>query len=162
MSTPRDRGAVSLVEEHAFIQQAEVGLVDVLIAEGDVVVELVAEEDSDVVGHILLSRFYVQNGDKTVPAVALGPLAVELDLHGRGIGGALIRETHIRLKDAGETLAMMLGDPAYSSRFDYTHDRTAKFESDYQCDALQTLAWGDAPESGKLFYASPLGTALPA
>ena len=49
---------------------------------------------------------------------------------------------------------MVLGDPAYYGRFGYTHERAAKFESDYQCEALQALAWGDAPESGRLVYAS--------
>lgn len=161
-ATPRDREAIRLVEEHAFGQQAEAGLVDALVAEGDAIVELVAEEDGDVVGHILFSRLYIQNGGKTVPAVALAPLAVEPGFHGTGIGGALIREAHIRLKDAGETLAVVLGDPAYYSRFGYSHERAAKFESDYQCDALQALAWGDAPETGKLVYASAFGTALAA
>ncbi|QOF73442.1 N-acetyltransferase [Aminobacter sp. SR38] len=161
-ATPRDREAIRLVEEHAFGQQAEAGLVDALVAEGDAVVELVAEEDGDVVGHILFSRLYIQNGGKTVPAVALAPLAVEPDFHGTGIGGALVREAHIRLKDAGETIAVVLGDPAYYGRFGYSHERAAGFESDYQCDALQALAWGDAPETGKLVYASAFGTALAA
>ncbi|AMS44361.1 N-acetyltransferase [Aminobacter sp. NyZ550] len=161
-ATPRDREAIRLVEEHAFGQQAEAGLVDALVAEGDAVVELVAEEDGDVVGHILFSRLYIQNGGKTVPAVALAPLAVEPDFHGTGIGGALVREAHIRLKDAGETIAVVLGDPAYYGRFGYSHERAAGFESDYQCDALQALAWGEAPETGKLVYASAFGTALAA
>lgn len=161
-ATPRDREAIRLVEEHAFGQQAEAGLVDALVAEGDAVVELVAEEDGDVVGHILFSRLYIQNGGKTVPAVALAPLAVEPDFHGTGIGGALVREAHIRLKGAGETIAVVLGDPAYYGRFGYSHERAARFESDYQCDALQALAWGEAPETGKLVYASAFGTALAA
>lgn len=161
-ATPRDREAIRLVEEHAFGQQAEAGLVDALVAGGDAVVELVAEEDGQFVGHILFSRLYVQNGGETVPAVALAPLAVEPDFHGTGIGGALIREAHIRLRDGGETLAVVLGDPAYYGRFGYSNERAAKFESDYQCEALQALAWGDAPETGKLVYASAFGTALAA
>ena len=60
------------------------------------------------------------------PAVALAPLAVEPAFHGSGIGGALIREAHIRLQDAGETLSVVLGDPAYYGRFGYTHARAAK------------------------------------
>ena len=161
-ATPRDREAILLVEEHAFGQQTEAGLVDALIADGDAIVELVAEEDGQVVGHILFSRLYVQDGGKAFPAVALAPLAVEPDFHGTGIGGALIREAHIRLRDAGETLAVVLGDPAYYGRFGYAHDRAAGFESEYQCDALQALAWGEAPQTGKLVYASAFGTALAA
>ncbi|RWL82165.1 MAG: N-acetyltransferase [Mesorhizobium sp.] len=160
-ATPRDREAIRLVEEHAFGQQAEAGLVDALVTGGDAVVELVAEEDGQVVGHILFSRLYVQNGGKRFAAVALAPLAVEPSFHGTGIGGALIREAHIRLKEAGETLAVVLGDPTYYGRFGYTHGRAAKFDSEYQGEALQALAWGDAPDTGRLVYASAF-TALAA
>lgn len=161
-ATPRDREAIRLVEEHAFGQQTEAGLVDALVAAGDAVIELVAEEDGQVVGHVLFSRLYVDTGRKQVAAVALAPLAVEPSFHGTGIGGALIREAHVRLKDAGETLAIVLGDPAYYGRFGYSHARAQKFDSDYQCDALQALAWGNAPETGRLVYASAFGTALAA
>lgn len=161
-ATPRDRDAIRLVEEHAFGQKAEAGLVDALIDSGDVVLELVAEEEGSVVGHILFSRLYVQAGGKTHPAVALAPLAVEPSFHGTGIGGALIREAHLRLKDAGETLSIVLGEPKYYGRFGYTHERAAGFGSEFQSEALQALAWGDVPEHGELVYASPFGTALAA
>ncbi|MDG4897040.1 MULTISPECIES: N-acetyltransferase [unclassified Mesorhizobium] len=160
-ATPRDREAIRLVEEHAFGQQAEAGLVDALVTGGDAVVELVAEEDGQVVGHILFSRLYVQNGGKRFAAVALAPLAVEPSFHGTGIGGALILEAHVRLKEAGETLAVVLGDPTYYGRFGYSHARAARFDSEYQGEALQALAWGDAPETGRLVYASAF-TALAA
>ena len=160
-ATPRDREAIRLVEEHAFGQQAEAGLVDALVTGGDAVVELVAEEDGQVVGHILFSRLYVQNGGRRFAAVALAPLAVEPSFHGTGIGGALIREAHIRLKELSEQLAVVLGDPAYYGRFGYSHARAAKFESEYQGEALQALAWSDAPETGRLVYASAF-TALAA
>ena len=161
-ATPRDREAIRLVEEHAFGQQAEAGLVDAIVAEGDAVVELVAEEEGQVVGHILFSRLYVRGNGKDFAAVALAPLAVEPDFHGTGIGGALVREAHIRLKEAGERLSIVLGDPAYYGRFGYSHDRAAGFESDYQCEALQAQAWGEAPEAGRLIYAPAFGSALAA
>ncbi len=161
-ATPRDREAIRLVEEHAFGQHAEAGLVDALVAQGDAVVELVAVEDGQVVGHILFSRLYVQQDGQEFPAVALAPLAVEPSFHGTGIGGALVREAHIRLKNAGETLSVVLGDPAYYSRFGYDRSRAAGFDSDYQGEALQALAWGDAPETGRLVYASAFSSALAA
>lgn len=160
-ATPKDREAIRLVEEHAFGQQTEAGLVDALVESGDTVLELVAEEDGHVVGHILFSRLYVENGVRH-PAVALAPLAVEPSFHGTGIGGALVREAHLRLKQSGETLAIVLGEPAYYGRFGYAHGRAAGFDSDYQCDALQALAWGDAPESGKLVYAPAFSADLAA
>lgn len=161
-ATLKDRDAIRLVEEHAFGQNAEAGLVDALVDSGDTVLELVAEEDGQVVGHILFSRLFVEKDGASYPAVALAPLAVEPSFHGSGIGGALIREAHLRLKQAGETLSIVLGDPDYYGRFGYAHDRAASFQSDYQCEALQALAWGDAPESGRLVYAPAFSTELAA
>lgn len=161
-ATPRDRDAIRAVEQHAFGQDTEAGLVDALVDGNDVVLELVAEDEGQVVGHILFSRLYVQNGGGLTPAVALAPLAVEPSFHGTGIGGALIREAHVRLKAAGETLSIVLGDPAYYGRFGYVHARAAGFESEYQCAALQALAWDDAPYEGRLAYAAPFRADLAA
>ncbi|HTV69903.1 MAG TPA: N-acetyltransferase [Rhizobiaceae bacterium] len=158
-STPRDREAIRSVEEHAFGQPAEAGLVDALVNQGDAVVELVAEEEGSVVGHILFSRLYVDSSEGKFPAVALAPLAVEPDFHGTGIGGALIREAHIRLKDAGEKLSVVVGDPSYYGRFGYQRARAEKFGSAYQGHAMQALAWDDeAPSSGTLVYAPAFGS----
>lgn len=162
VATPKDRAAIRLVEEHAFGQQAEAGLVDAIVASGDAVLELVAEEEGSVVGHILFSRLYVDDGRRRFPALALAPLAVEPSFHGTGIGGALVREAHLRLKQAGESLSIVLGEPAFYGRFGYSHARAEGYESDYQCEALQALAWGDAPEGGRLTYAPAFGSALAA
>jgi len=162
MATSRDRDAIRQVEEHAFGQSTEAGLVDALVNNADVVLELVAEEEGAVVGHILFSRLYVEKDGIRTPAVALAPLAVEPSYHGTGIGGALVREAHVRLKATGETLSIVLGEPDYYGRFGYAHARAAGFESDYQCDALQALAWCDAPEDGQLVYAESFRVQLAA
>lgn len=154
-ATPRDRAAIREVETHAFGQGAEAGLVDALVSADQAVLELVAEDEGQIIGHVLFSRLYVQNGAAMTPAVALAPLAVEPTFHGTGIGGALVREAHRRLKEAGETLSIVLGDPAYYGRFGYVRARAAGFESDYQCDALQAQAWDEAPYEGRLVYAAP-------
>lgn len=153
-ATPRDRDAIRLLEESAFGQAAEAGLVDALVADGDCVVELVAEEEGQILGHILFSRLYVRDGGKDFAAVALAPLAVDPGFHGTGIGGALVREAHVRLKAAGERLSIVLGEPDYYGRFGYTHERAAGFDSEWQGEALQALAWGEAPLAGRLVYAT--------
>lgn len=161
-ATPRDRDAIRRVEEHAFGEKAEAGLVEALVQNRDAVLELIAEEDGEIVGHILFSRLYVETGGRLHPAVALAPLAVEPVFHGTGIGGALVREAHIRLKAAGETLSLVLGEPKYYGRFGYAHARAAGFESEFQSVALQALAWDEAPESGRLVYAAPFSAELAA
>lgn len=157
-ATPKDREAIRLVEEHAFGQKVEAGLVDALVDEGDALLELVAEEEGAIVGHVLFSRLFVEQNERKFPAVALAPLAVEPAFHGTGIGGALVREAHLRLKDAGEKLSVVVGDPEYYGRFGYSHARAARFECDYNCEALQALAWGDAPAAGRLIYAKAFDT----
>jgi tRNA pseudouridine(38-40) synthase len=74
--------------------------------------------------------------------VALAPLAVEPSFQSSGIGGALIREGHVRLKEAGETLSVVLGDPAYYGRFKYSHERASGFDSVFQGEALQAHSFG--------------------
>lgn len=147
-----DRKAIHAVEAAAFGQPDEADLVDRLVAAGDVVLELVAVEGEAIVGHILFSRLMVEDGAGR-PAVALAPLAVAPDRQRQGIGMALMTEAHHLLRERGETLAVVLGDPAYYARAGYRHERAAGFSSDYQCDALQALAWGEAPTSGRLVYA---------
>ena len=149
----RDRAGIHEVEERAFGQAGEAMLVDRLVADGDVVLELVAEREDRIVGHVLFSRLTVEENGEGFAAVALAPLAVDPDLHCEGIGSALVAEAHERLKQAGEKLSIVLGDPDYYGRFGYHRSNAEKFESDYQCYALQSLAWSEAPSTGRLVYA---------
>lgn len=150
-----DRDAIRAVETRAFGGMGEATLVDNLVAAHDVVLELVAERDGAVVGHVLFSRIFVVAGGDRFEGVALAPAAVEPEWQGKGVGRAMIEDAHQRLEAVGERLSIVLGDPAYYGRFGYAHQRAAGFDSVYQCDALQALAWGEAPTTGKLVYATP-------
>ncbi len=157
-ATPGDRAAIHAVETRAFGRRDEADLVDAVVAAGDAVLELVAEEEGSIVGHILFSRLRIVGPGKPFNAVALAPLAVEPSFQSSGIGGALIREGHVRLKQAGETLSVVLGDPAYYGRFRYSHARAAGFDSIFQGEALQAHGFGDAPTTGRLAYAAAFGS----
>lgn len=152
-ATPADRDAIRTVEEAAFGRKDEALLVDALVAAGDAVLELVAETGGRIVGHILFSRLTVERPQGGFAAVALAPLAILPDVQRQGIGAALVEEAHRRLRAAGESLSVVLGDPAYYGRFGYARAAAAGFDSDYQGEALQALAWGEAPGDGRLAYA---------
>ena len=148
-----DRAAIHEVVEQAFGQKLEAELVDRLVAGGDAVLELVAEADGRIVGHVLFSRLTVGNDDilSGRGARAAGRRSgVPEDGHRRGArrGGASY------LAAAGEKLAIVLGDPAYYGRFGYRRRPAEGYSSDYQCEALQALAWGEAPATGRLVYAA--------
>jgi putative acetyltransferase len=147
-----DRAAIHEVVARAFGQKLEAELVDRLVGGGDAVLELVAEADGRIVGHVLFSRLAV--GESSFPAVALAPLAVDPAFQKMGIGAALVSEAHGYLAAAGEKLSIVLGDPAYYGRFGYRRQPAEAYSSDYQCDSLQALAWGAAPATGRLVYAA--------
>lgn len=149
---PADRAAIRVVEERAFGQPDEANLVERLVADGDVVLELVAERGGDILGHVLFSRIDVVTGEWSTPAVSLAPLAVDPDHQREGIGTELVREGHLRLMAQGESLSIVLGDPAYYGRLGYSHDRAAGFESRWQGEALQAIAFDDAPQTGRLVW----------
>ena len=75
--TPADRAAVLEINRAAFGADGEAVLVERLHADGDVVLGLVAVVDGEPVGHLLFSRMPITWATgETVPAAALGPLAV--------------------------------------------------------------------------------------
>ena len=148
-----DRTAIRRLLDAAFEGPAEGELVERLVADRDVVLELVATQEGDIVGHVLFSRLRVEADGRAVEAVALAPLAAAPASQRTGIGTALVENAHNVLRETGETLSVVLGDPAYYGRFGYRHPRAAGFASDYQCEALQALAWGEAPAAGRLVYA---------
>lgn len=148
---PADRALISAILEEAFDGPDEAKLVAQLSGNGDIVLELVAEFDGALAGHILFSRLRVENGT-SFDAVALAPLSVASAHQGKGIGSALIKAAHEQLALMGETLSVVLGDPGYYGRFGYTHARASGFTSQYQGAYLQALAFSDAPLSGTLVY----------
>lgn len=148
-----DRDAIRAVEIAAFAGEGEARLVDELVADGDAVLELVATHEGELVGHLLFSRLRIVGGKSETEAVALAPLAIRPDSQRTRIGTTLVEHAHGVLRQQGEMLSLVLGDPAYYDRFGYSHGRAAGFTSDYQCDALQALAWSEAPSTGLLVYA---------
>jgi putative acetyltransferase len=112
-----DWPAVRRVNEAAFGRPDEADLVDGLRAENVVLASLIAEADSEIVGHILFSRMSINSDRGGIAAVALAPVAV-LPAHQRkGVGGELIRKGLNLLRQRGEAIVIVLGHPGYYPRF---------------------------------------------
>ncbi len=148
-----DHAGIHALVADAFGQPVEANLVEALRRDGEAVLELVALVEGRLAGHVLFARLLVEGSGGAFPAVALAPLAVAEPVRRRGVGAALVEAAHHRLQTAGENLSVVLGEPAYYGRFGYGHDRAAGFDCQWQCDALQALAWGEAPIGGRLVYA---------
>ncbi|MBK5224030.1 MAG: N-acetyltransferase [Acidimicrobiia bacterium] len=118
-----DHAAVAAVVEAAFGSPAEARLVDAIRASSEYIAELalVAELDGRVVGHVMISRATLVDGEHERRIVMLSPLAVSPEQHGRGIGSALVREVTTRADGCGEPLVVLEGDPGFYGRLGFEH-----------------------------------------
>ena len=126
-----DREAVRQVLLAAFEESGEgediVELVDAVVADRHHIpaLELVAEENGEIVGHVLFSRAEIEEplpgtiANRT-PAVLLAPLGVHPDHQNAGIGSRLVREGLEHAHALGEHIALVLGHPIYYSRFGFS------------------------------------------
>jgi putative acetyltransferase len=77
--------------------------------------DLVATEDDTVVGYVVAARGRLNAAE----ALGVAPLAVAPDRQHAGIGTALMTELLGRADGDGWPLLLLLGDPAYYSRFGF-------------------------------------------
>lgn len=114
---PSDRAAIETVVRAAFAEEPVVAtIVEDLHAAGRAEIELVAVDGDEVVGHVLLSRAWVDDETALAEVLVLSPLGVAPDRQGGGLGGALIAAALEAAREAGETHVFLEGDPGYYSR----------------------------------------------
>jgi len=85
----RDQSRIRLIHESAFDTPAEADLVDSLREQAASLISLVAEQNGEVVGHVLFSPVTLE-GHPNLNLMGLAPMAVYPDLQHRGIGSALV------------------------------------------------------------------------
>ena len=124
--TTADRPAVFRLIEQAFAGEAlsdhrEQYLVERLRESPAFIPELslVAEDGGAVVGFVLLTEARIEDGQQSLPTLALAPVAVLPDRQGEGIGGKLIEAAHTRATELGYASVVLLGHADYYPRFGY-------------------------------------------
>jgi predicted N-acetyltransferase YhbS len=80
---------------------------------------LVAEDEGKLIGHIMLTRTSVETACGRKPLLLLGPLTVVLERRGQGLGSQLVQEALRLAKVQGHKAVVLVGDPAYYSRFGF-------------------------------------------
>lgn len=99
---------------------AESAIVDALRESGALTVSLVADLETRIVGHVAISPVTTGSGDANW--YGLGPIAVAPAMHRQGVGTALMRDALSRLRDLGAAGCVVLGNPAFYSRFGFAND----------------------------------------
>ena len=91
---------------------------EVLRREAHPYISLVAEEEKQIVGHILFTPMTLP-GHLELKIMGLGPLAVVPEQQRKGIGSALIKAGLARCKELGYGAVIVLGHKGYYPRFGF-------------------------------------------
>ena len=108
----------------------EQDFVEELRARKGVRLELVAERNGVLTGHVLLTEIQVPRRPEENPEywkfLMLAPLSVRLEDRGRGLGGALMRQA---AQQAEANAIFLIGDPDYYSRYGFENAVQFGFEN---------------------------------
>ena len=87
---------------------------------------LVAVKNSQIVGHILLTKIQLRDGNKDASetGLTLAPVSVRPDAQLKGIGGLLIQEAHNRARQLGYRFVLLIGHAEYYPKFGYRQAST--------------------------------------
>ena len=154
-----DERAIRMVHELAFAPSAaEAQLVGLLREAGKADVSLVAEQNAEIVGHILFSKVTIESAPPDCLALGLAPLGVLPEFQNKCIGSKLVREG---LKVCAATncdVVVVLGHPAYYPRFGFSRASDFRLINEFGVDepfmALELTKGMLEQVSGLVKYAS--------
>jgi putative acetyltransferase len=126
-----DRDAVYAVNVSAFETPSEAKLVDTLREQAQPVVSLVAEDNGEVIGHIMFSPVSL-SGYPNLKVMGLAPMAVAPRQQRRGIGSALVRAGLDQCRQLGFAAVVVLGHPEYYPRFGFSTASQFGIDCEYE------------------------------
>lgn len=110
---------------------------------------LVAEAEGKLIGHIMLTKTYVQQPDGSkFEGLLIAPVSVLLEYRSYGVGGDLIKRGLDLAKEMGYKAVFLCGDPAYYHRFGFRS--TASFGIKYIHDIPDKYIMAYELQSGSL------------
>jgi putative acetyltransferase len=113
-----EREAILAVHRAAFGRDDEARLVQQLHAAGRNSAEWLAEQDGDIIAHVLFSPIRIEHGDDG-KSLGLAPMAVVPTWQRRGVGAQLIHAALQALRSTDFRSIVVLGDPGYYGRFGF-------------------------------------------
>lgn len=80
---------------------------------------LVAEQGGKIVGHIMFTKIFINNGENIYESLALAPLSVLPEYQSRGIGSSLINEGLRIAREMDFKSVIVLGHDKYYPKFGF-------------------------------------------
>ena len=139
IETEADQAAIRDIHVNAFSAEAEADLVEELRGDGHVRLSLVAEINSELVGHILFSAMSLKGENGVVDALALAPLAVRPEWQRRGIGSHLVENGLEQCRNAGHQIVLVVGHPKFYVRFGFSNKMAKPISSPYSGSSFMAL-----------------------
>ncbi|MEH6631859.1 MAG: N-acetyltransferase [Halopseudomonas aestusnigri] len=155
-----DRASVLQLLHDAFGSWDESDLVKQLYLDDDVIFGLVAEEEGEIIGHVLFSLVEISTDQLFLDAAALAPLAVHPKRQKEGIGAKLINEGLLACRNREELAGIIvLGNPDYYQRFGFSSELGAHLDAPFKTESFMALEFrsGILPEQAKVKYAAAFG-----
>jgi putative acetyltransferase len=150
-----DKPAIQELNTRAFGQEDEARIIRQLEDDGDVIIQLVAEMEGRIVGHIL---FYSLGVRGRLGCAGLGPMSVDPWVQKEGIGKQLVTQGLTMLREAGCSIVFVLGHDAYYPKFGFTVEATEPFQSRYKGPHFFAVRLrGGPPMSGELLFPEAFG-----
>jgi len=119
LEKPEDQIGIRHINTEAFDTDAEANLIDALRKSGIPLISLVAEQNGELVGHILFSPVTLEADNCGISIAGLAPMAVAPAFQKREIGSMLVEEGLKYCKKAGYAAVVVLGHPDYYPRFGF-------------------------------------------
>ena len=156
-ATPEDRAAILDLNTRAFGREDEANIIAKLEKAGDILLELVAHEDDQILGHIL---FYPIGVFGRLGAMGLGPMCVDPWVQRDGIGSNLVAQGLNFVKQQGAPIVFVLGHKEYYPRFGFTEEATAEFQTPLKGPHFMGIRFRFGPPmSGRLIFPDAFGIA---
>ncbi|MGY4173345.1 putative N-acetyltransferase YhbS [Bradyrhizobium sp. USDA 4529] len=116
-------------------------------------ISLVAvSDDGSIFGHVAFSPVRIEG--VVGRWYGLGPVSVAPDLQRQGTGGALIRAGLARLAAMNADGCVLLGDPAYYSRFGFVSDPALTYGGEPSPYFQRLVLKGDPPKGDVKYHAA--------
>lgn len=155
LPTEADRPAIAELNTRAFGQPDEARIVAALEKAGDVTLQVIAEMEGRIVGHIL---FYPMGVRGKLGAAGLGPMSVDPSVQRSGIGSQLVRTGLGILKEAGVPIVFVLGHAEYYPKFGFSEKAAEEFACKFKGPHFMALRMRFGPPmSGELIFPAAFG-----
>ncbi|MCC8947638.1 putative acetyltransferase [Bradyrhizobium sp. USDA 4518] len=155
---PEDAAAISRITAAAFATAphssgTEARIVEALRQADALTISLVAvSDDGSIFGHVAFSPVRIEG--VVGRWYGLGPVSVAPDLQRQGTGGALIRAGLARLAAMNADGCVLLGDPAYYSRFGFVSDPALTYGGEPSPYFQRLVLKGDPPKGDVKYHAA--------